>query len=222
MDTRLSMFVPTRIDKACLYLPDSIGKTDPATACSVNTEGWFTMSAMRLRSQFISLLILFLLFVATSSHSAPSKKLTCAEAVRAAEKFIAVNGYTDLPPTDVETELSYESIEWEKDTRKMLEQRRDTLERRAYGYIVCSRRGAGWTVVFRYKYKDPSVSVVNGRPIIHLRSDGKSGRAVTVDPFGRGMRVEHVDIFLKACVLLNGNGAGKHSPIPPSKKAGRR
>lgn len=144
---------------------------------------------MRLRSRSaLPLLLPLLLLIEAPSVGDPPKKLTLAQAVRAAEEFIVLNGYTDLPPTKDVAKLSYESIEWEPDTGKMLERRRNTLERPAYGYLARSRRGAGWTVVFRFE--KPSIR------------GGGSGRAVTMDSFGRGKRVEHVDFFLKACTRL--------------------
>ncbi|MBC7804630.1 MAG: hypothetical protein H7145_00575 [Akkermansiaceae bacterium] len=152
---------------------------------------------MYLRSMFGFFLLLSLL-IAGSSDADPPKKLTLTQAVRAAEKFIILNGYTDLPPTQDKAKLAYESIEWEGDVRKMLERRRDTLERTAFGYAEYSRRGAGWTVVFRYKV--PSVG--KRQRIIQIRPDGSVGRAVTMDSFGRGMRVEHSDFLLKACTRL--------------------
>jgi CubicO group peptidase (beta-lactamase class C family) len=109
--------------------------------------------------------------------------LTESEAVALAERFIAENGYTDLPPD--KTKLSHETIEWESNTDKMLEQRHDTLERRAYG-VRSGRKGSepGWTVVFRYKHP----------------GDGRSrsnGRAVTMNLDGSKPRVEHVDFILR-------------------------
>ncbi|MBC8139219.1 MAG: hypothetical protein H8F28_25375 [Fibrella sp.] len=154
---------------------------------------------MHFRFRFVFLLLLFLL-IAAPLNADPAKRLTLDQAVRAAEEFIKRNGYTDLPPTQDKIKLSYESIEWAENSEKMLEGRRDTLERRAYGYRKYSRRGAGWTVVFRYK--EPSVSGDKNRREIYIRSDGKGGRAVTMDSFGRNMRVEHVDFRLKACTRL--------------------
>ena len=94
-----------------------------------------------------------------------------------------------MPPTKDKSKLSYESIEWAENTQQMLQWRRNTLERKAYGYAKGRRGGQpGWTVVFRYKKSD--------------YSDGKSGRGVTMDLAGRNMRVEHVDANLKAFTKL--------------------
>ena len=111
----------------------------------------------------------------------PSQKgrLTQSDAVALAEKFIAQNGYTDLPPD--KTKLSYETIEWESSVNLMLQERHDTLERRAYG-VRPGRKGGepGWTVAFYYK----------GHP-------GATGRAVTMNLDGGEPRVEHVEVNLR-------------------------
>lgn len=101
-------------------------------------------------------------------------------AIQAAEKFIADNGYTDLPSLKDPRQLTNESIEWESDPEKKLQFRRDTLERKAYSISPHGKNGAGWTIGFRYK---------NG--------DTKTGRAVTMDSDGGNIRVEHVDVFLQ-------------------------
>lgn len=101
-------------------------------------------------------------------------------AIQAAERFIADNGYTDLPPLKDARQLTYESLEWESDPEKMLQHRHDTLERKAYSISPHSKNGPGWTVGFRLK---------NG--------DTKTGRAVTMDKDGGNIRVEHVDVFLQ-------------------------
>lgn len=101
-------------------------------------------------------------------------------AIQAAEKFIADNGYTDLPPLKDPRQLTNESLEWESDPEKKLEFRRNTLERKAYSISPNGKNGPGWTVGFRTK---------NGGT--------KTGRAVTMDSDGGNIRVEHVDVFLQ-------------------------
>lgn len=105
-----------------------------------------------------------------------------SQAVQLAETFIALNGYTDLPPA--REHLSYESIEWESNVDEMLRMRHDTLERKAYG-LSRGRKGgsSGWTVVFQYRHQPH-------------RQKGENGRAVTMNPDGGEMRVEHVDYIL--------------------------
>jgi hypothetical protein len=125
------------------------------------------------------LLLLSVVIVAQSQKG----QLTQSEAIALAERFIAENGYTDLSPD--KTKLSYETIEWESNVDKMLEQRHDTLERRAYG-VVSRRKGGepGWTIVFRYKHPRD-------------RQTRSNGRAVTMNLDGSKPRVEHVDFILR-------------------------
>ena len=123
-----------------------------------------------------------LLALCVAAHS-QKRQLSQAEAVALAEQFVAQNGYTDLAPD--KTKLSSETIEWESNVDRMLQERHGTLERRAYG-IVRGRKGgsAGWTVVFRYTH-----------PIDrHARS---TGRALTMNLDGSEPRVEHVDFLLR-------------------------
>ena len=105
--------------------------------------------------------------------------LTLSQAVTLAESFIATNGYTDLPPS--KSGLRHESIETESDPDKILQQRHNTLERKAYAAMS---EGSGparrWIVAFRY-----------------TRSfDSKIGRAVTMGLDGGNIKMEHQDIFL--------------------------
>ncbi len=101
-------------------------------------------------------------------------------AIQAAEKFIADNGYTDLPPLADPRQLTNESIEWESEPDKKIKLRHNSLERDAYSVSPGSRNGLGWTVGFRYK-----------------DGDSRTGRAVTMDRDGGNIRVEHQDIFLQ-------------------------
>jgi hypothetical protein len=116
------------------------------------------------------------------AHETDAAGLTESQAVEFAEKFIARNGYTDLPP-DKEN-LAHESIEWESNTDEMLKKRHDTLERKAFGVVRHGKgSAAGWTVVF--KYKNPSDR--------QMRQDG---RAIAMNPNGSNARVEHKDFIL--------------------------
>jgi len=122
------------------------------------------------------------LFVSSLSL-AQKRNLTEAEAVKFAQQFIAQNGYTDLQPD--KTRLANETIEWQSNVDEMLKERRDTLQRRAFG-IVRERKGssAGWAVVFRYKH-------------LSGREERRIGRAVTMNLDGGDARVEHVDFILR-------------------------
>ena len=130
-----------------------------------------------------SVLLLSVNCAYSQSVSNRTKEITQEEAIKIAEKFIIENGYTDLPPTDDKKKIVFESIEWNSDLEEMLKGRHNTLQKKAYG-ILKGRKGntEGFTVVFLY---------VDG-------SIKKTGRAVTMDLDGNNLRVEHVDIFLKA------------------------
>lgn len=124
--------------------------------------------------------VVFLVLLCASLSNAQMKKLSEAQAVELAEKFIAQNGYTDLPPE--KDKIVHESIELVSNVDVMLKRRHNTLEREAYGLSRGRKNGSpGWTVVFRR-------SGDNGT--------GKLGRAVTMNLDGRKMRVEHVSFIL--------------------------
>lgn len=101
------------------------------------------------------------------------------EAIRKAEEFIALNGYTDFPPTEDSLKITLESIEWTSNYNELLKSRYDTLERKAFGILKTSNE---WIVVFRYK-KD---------------TEHSAGRAVTMSLSGSKLRVEHQDFRLNA------------------------
>ena len=116
--------------------------------------------------------------------SAAESKQTVAimeqDAIRLAEEFITINGYTDQPGSTDKSKLSFELFDGHQNLDQMLASRRDSLERKAYG-IHAGRKGSksGWTVIFRYR---------NGNL--------EHGRAVTMDPDGSNIRIEHVDFIL--------------------------
>ena len=114
----------------------------------------------------------------TPTKQTEAVKLSEAQAIEFAEKFIQRNGYTDLPP-DKEN-LARESIELESNVDEMLKMRYDTLERKAFGILSGQvRNEAGWTVVFKFK-----------------NSSSKNGRAVTMNLDGSRARVEHQEFIL--------------------------
>ena len=98
-----------------------------------------------------------------------------AEAIQLAERFIAQNGYTDLPVPE-DTKLTLEPIEFASSRSERLEFRHATLERRALGAY---RIHGGWTVTFRY----------NG----YTLTDGKRG--VWVDDSRKRIRIFHQDVY---------------------------
>jgi hypothetical protein len=118
---------------------------------------------------------------ATSLHN-QKMGLTEVQAVEWAERFIAQNGYTDLPHD--RDHITHEAVEWKSELNQLLKMRHDTLERKAFG-ISRGRKGGqpGWTVVFRYR--NPSHGEMN-----------KTARAITMNRDGSDMRVEHIDFIL--------------------------
>ena len=124
--------------------------------------------------------VVLVVLLCASFSNAQMKKLSEAQAVGLVEKFIAQNGYTDLPPE--KDKIVYESIERAPNVEEMLRWRHNTLEREAYGVRRGRKGGApGWTVVFR-EVGD------NGK--------GDRGRAVTMNMDGSKIRVEHVSFIL--------------------------
>lgn len=118
----------------------------------------------------------------TKTPQIKTAEMSESQAVQLAETFIALNGYTDLPPD--KAHLAYETIEDVSNVDEMLRMRYDTLERKAYG-LSSGRKGGspGWTVAFQYRNQS-------------YRQKGENGRAVTMNPDGGEMRVEHVDYVL--------------------------
>jgi hypothetical protein len=117
-----------------------------------------------------------------------NKRITAEEAVILAECFIIQNGYTDLPPMEDRSRLTPESVDPGTDERGM-EMRHDSLERRAYGFMQGDIHGDGWTIAFRYRRSPDRVRYYGDRLDV-------LGRAVTMDAYGRRMRVQHSDLFL--------------------------
>jgi hypothetical protein len=115
------------------------------------------------------------------------------KAIRLAEEFIRRNGYTDAPAD--KNNLSPETVEYSGDVDELLEQRRDTLEPKAYGVSTGGRGNEkGWTVVFRYsgrfrdKFKTKDKLASNPE---------EGGRAVTMNENFQNLLVEHKDFRLK-------------------------
>ncbi len=106
--------------------------------------------------------------------------ITQEDAIRLAQEFIAVNGYTDLPRSKDKSRLSFELLDnFSGNLDQALASRQDTLERKAYGIVRERKSKSGWTIVFRYR---------NGNP--------ENGRAVTMDLDGSNIRIEHKDFIL--------------------------
>jgi hypothetical protein len=89
-------------------------------------------------------------------HLALGQSISKESAVVLAEKFVAENGYTNLPAENVKPELDPESIEWNTTREKILEFRFNTLKPRAIGIKREHRNGPdGWSVAFDYTSPPP-------------------------------------------------------------------
>jgi hypothetical protein len=119
-------------------------------------------------------------YCATSSNLKNRQPFSISEedAVRRAEEFIVLNGYTDLPPTEDSLKITHESLEWSRNYSELMKFRHNTLEREAYGI---SKIPKGWAVVFRFKNAEHS-----------------AGRAVTISTSGGNLFVQHQDSKLDA------------------------
>ena len=110
------------------------------------------------------------------------------KAVRLAEEFIKRNGYTDA---DADRDnLSHETVEFYDNVDELLKQRKNTLEKKAFGILFEDRHGKkGWTVAFRFnktQLKDLTDKDYNSL-----------GRGVTMDENFGNLRVEHQNLFLE-------------------------
>ena len=108
------------------------------------------------------------------------------KAIRLAEEFVAINGYTDVP-ADKE-HLTHETVEFYDNIDELLSERKNTLESKAYGVSDFGRMmGKGWTVVFRHKdYRFTDKLPENLKKLYQ-----NAGRAVTMDESFQDLRVEH-------------------------------
>lgn len=147
---------------------------------------------MRREFQIIACLLLLPL---VSSGFQQKRKLTEAEAIQKAEEFIVQQGYTDLPPSKDKSKWSPDSV-WGKPDNFEMQFRRNSLEPRAYG--VARENGArgrySWIVVFR---KNPNHERYKEIIPNYEERAKKVGRAVTMDAYGGGIRMEHQDINLE-------------------------
>jgi hypothetical protein len=105
------------------------------------------------------------------------------QAVRIAERFVRLNGYTDFVPNDP-SRLTPETLEFSGDQHVRLKERHNTLKPRAIGFREGARNyPKGWTVGFE---------------LVEPIGDGKRavGRAVTMDERGHHLRVQHMGFYL--------------------------
>ena len=110
--------------------------------------------------------------VGTEANSAQAEQTATEnpkeKAIRLAEEFIRINGYTK-EVADKE-HLSHETVEFVDNVDELLEQRHDSLESKAYGFLPEVKGNKnGWTVVFRHNKNKVS-----------SQDYDKIGRAVTM------------------------------------------
>ena len=106
------------------------------------------------------------------------KPIDAATAVKLAEGFVRVNGYTDFEPPDP-AKLAPETLEMSP-RGDWAAFRRGTLRPRAVGYLAEGKDGPdSWTVGFEYADRPAGAS---------------NGRAVTMDAAGKKLVVQHKDL----------------------------
>lgn len=123
--------------------------------------------------------------------SSPSKnKISESEAVRLAEHFVIKNGYTAFAPMEDKSKIKKE---WTDDVsiEKTLKFRYDTIISKAYG--VKNEGERGWSVVFRYNFRNPSIARHSTKRLEHLKT---VGRVVIMDSDGKKPAIEHEDFEL--------------------------
>jgi hypothetical protein len=128
-----------------------------------------------MKAQFVIAICLF-------SHCglADAQEVAQEGAVQIAEKFIAENGYTDLPSTPLKQALDLETVTFQRNREELLQSRYNSLKPKAIGVRNESRGSSqGWSVAFDYN-----------KPIDSTRP---ACRVVTMNSDGSEARVEHVD-----------------------------
>jgi hypothetical protein len=126
--------------------------------------------------------------------TSPGKEpIDAAAAAHRAECFLIGNGYTDLPPMEDRSKLSYESWADGLPAEEALARRRDTVESRAYGVMGGLRSKDGWAVAFRLNLHHPFFGRVRPETLEHSKT---VGRVVTMDAYGGSLRVEHEEFPL--------------------------
>jgi hypothetical protein len=133
------------------------------------------------KSLAVTLSLLVLLSVAWAQKN---KRLSESEAIKKAEQFVIEQGYTDLPPTGEKSRLRPEAVHGGIDASS-LALRRNTLERLAYGTLKEEGKNGQWIVIFRYAAEPHS----------------NRARAVSVQPSGKDIRIEHQDFNLEFAKL---------------------
>ncbi len=123
--------------------------------------------------------------------SEESNETDQAKAVRVAEEFIKINGYTDVPAD--EGNITHEAVEFADNLKELLEQRKNTLNAKAYGVSDFGKTSKkGWTVVFKHSNYD-FASRMSYR---EKRFYQNAGRAVTMDQDFKNLMLQHKEFPL--------------------------
>ena len=123
--------------------------------------------------------LVILFFALACLQANATEPISVESAVKIAERFVAENGYTNLPESRVKEILDNEGIEWSLGRKERLAQRRNTLRPQAIGARKSRKNGSpGWSVAFDYVGQTGNSDVC---------------RVVTMDLNGRDVQIVHVD-----------------------------
>ncbi len=113
------------------------------------------------------------------------------KAVRLAEEFVKINGYTDVPAE--KDKITYESVEFANNLEELLKHRKNTLVSKAYGVSDFGKMsGKGWTVVFNHKNYDFASKMSDKEKRLYE----SVGRAVTMDENFNNLVLQHKEFPL--------------------------
>jgi hypothetical protein len=135
----------------------------------------------------------FVMVLALGNVAVAGPPLSQDEAVALAEQFVTDNGYTDLPPNLAKVKLEFINDMAARSRKESLaaivRRRHGELERHAWQVLSGRRHARGWTIVFRFP-----TTAHGGFTLSEDIESSNRGRAVTMDPDGGNIRMEHVDV----------------------------
>ena len=151
------------------------------------------MQCKSLLIKFLSA-VCALIFLSCGKASATRETVISEkQAVQLAEKFIAANGYTNAPPTVKQLNPELFSSEFEVECKL----RHNSLSPRAFGVGSANfEHQGGWIVIFVSPSKEDEAN--RHATMKRLKETDASGRAVTMDRFGKHLRIQHKDFCLWA------------------------